>query len=51
MSVLGPDGNEVRGELNLAILEVHRLSQINDAHVVRIGHRQRESRDRSVMRS
>jgi hypothetical protein len=42
MNVLGTDGNEVRGELDLAILEVHRITKVDDACVVRIGHRQRE---------
>ena len=38
----GTDSNEVRGELDFAILQVHRIAQIDDAQVVRIGHRERE---------
>ena len=39
VSILGTDGNEVRRKLNLAVFQVHRVAKIDDAQVVRIGHR------------
>ena len=41
-SILRTDGNEVGGELDLAVFQVHRIAEIDDAQVVRIGHRERE---------
>src|SRR5260370_37424200 len=35
--VLGPDGNEVRGEFHLAILQINCVGQIDDALIVNVG--------------
>ena len=40
--ILRPHGDEVRRKLDLAILQVHRFVEINDAPVVRIRHGKRE---------
>ena len=40
--VLRTDGDEVGREFDLAVFQVHRVAEIDDALVVRIGHRQRE---------
>ena len=42
MSILGTNGNEVRGELDLAVLQVHSIAEIDDAQVMRIGYRKRK---------
>ena len=40
--ILRADGNEVRREFHFAVLQVHRVVEIDDALVVRILNRQRE---------
>ena len=42
MRVLRTDGDEVRRKLDLAVFQVHCVAEIDDAVVVRIGHRERE---------
>jgi hypothetical protein len=42
LRVLGTDGNEVGRKLDLSVLQIHRLAQINNAVVVRIGDCQRK---------
>ena len=42
MGILGTEGNEIRGELDLSIFQIHRVAEIDDAQVVRIGRRKRE---------
>ena len=44
VEVFRADGNEVGGELDLAIFQVHGITQIDDALVMRIGDRERKSR-------
>ena len=40
--ILRADSNEVRRELDLAVLQVHRVAEVHNALVVRVGHRKRE---------
>ena len=42
VGILRTDSDEVRGELDFAVLQVDRVAEIDDALVVRIGHGERE---------